>query len=145
MHIKFNWIMERHFKHLHIEMFPMVSWLPNLVVVFLFNQGFEHLGLPHECNSQCGSALGNHWAPSLAHSPICESVFHSWTHSLGLMGLCNPHVVANWMLSLWHLWYPFSMFHLEAFLFVTLFPPFWAFGINLQFFIQPLWGFLGNC
>jgi hypothetical protein len=32
--------------------------------------------LPHGCNSQSGSALGNHWPLTLAFSPICESVFH---------------------------------------------------------------------
>jgi hypothetical protein len=55
----------------------MVSWGPNFVLVYLSNQGFEHLHLLHECNSQSGSALGCDWASSLALSLICESMFHS--------------------------------------------------------------------
>jgi len=31
--------------------------------------------------------------PPLAFSPTYESVFHSWTHSLGLMCSCTPHLV----------------------------------------------------
>jgi len=74
----------------------------NLMFVCLSNQGFKHLGLPHKCNFQSGSALGNHWVPSLAFSPICESVIHTQTHSLGLMGPCTSHLVTNPMLGLWH-------------------------------------------
>jgi hypothetical protein len=55
----------------------MVSWGPNLVLVCLSNQGSKHSQLLHECNSQSGSALGSYWVPSLAFSPIFESVFHT--------------------------------------------------------------------
>ncbi len=64
-------------KHLHFKTFVMVSWRPNLVLVCLSNQGFEHLELSYECNSQSENALGSHWASSLALFPICESVFHT--------------------------------------------------------------------
>jgi hypothetical protein len=50
---------------------------PNLMLIFLSNQGYKHSQLLHECNSQNGGAFGSHWASSLAFSPICESVFHS--------------------------------------------------------------------
>jgi hypothetical protein len=50
---------------------------PNLVLVYLSNQSSEHLQLSPKCNSQSESGLGNHWASSLALSPICESVFHT--------------------------------------------------------------------
>ncbi len=57
-----------------------------------------------ECNSQTnGSALGSHCAPSLASSPTCESEFHSWTHTLGLMCPCTPHLIVNPMLGLQHI------------------------------------------
>jgi hypothetical protein len=68
--------------------------------VCLFNQSFEHSGLLHKCTSQSGNTFENHWAPSLTLSPICESVFHTQTHSLGLMGPYTPHLVANPMLGL---------------------------------------------
>jgi hypothetical protein len=71
-----------------------------VVFVYLSNQDFKHSQLPHESNSQSGSALGNHWAPSLTFSPICEGVFHTITHYFGLMGLCTPHLVINPMLGL---------------------------------------------
>jgi hypothetical protein len=70
-----------HFKYLCFKTFLIVSWGFNLMLIFLSNQGSEHSQLPHECNSQSGNALGNHWASSLAFSPICESVFHTLTHS----------------------------------------------------------------
>jgi len=55
----------------------MVSWGPNLVLVYLSNQRFKHSQLMHECNSESGNAFGSYWAPSLAFSPIFESVFHT--------------------------------------------------------------------
>jgi hypothetical protein len=91
--------MRGHFKHPHSKNFLMVFWGPNLVLVCLFNQGSKHLRLPHKCNSQSGSAFKSHWAPSLAFSPICECFFHTQTHSLGFMGFCTPHIVANPMLN----------------------------------------------
>ncbi len=69
-------------------------------VFFVFNQGFKHSKLLNECNSQNGSALGSHWAPFLTRSPICESVFHTLSYSLGLMGPCTTHLVAYLMLGL---------------------------------------------
>jgi len=69
--------MRGHFKHLRFKTFLMVSCGPNLVLVFLSNQGFKQL--PHECNSQSKSELGSHWASSFAFSPICEGVFHTST------------------------------------------------------------------
>jgi hypothetical protein len=72
--------MQGHFKHLHFKTFLMVSSRPNLVLVFLSNQGSKHLQLPHECNSHSRGALGSHSASSLALSPICENVFHTKTH-----------------------------------------------------------------
>jgi len=48
-------------------------------------------------------ALGSHWVPSLALSPVCESVFHIQTYFLGLMGPYTPHLVVNPMLRLWHM------------------------------------------
>jgi hypothetical protein len=60
---------------------PMVSCGPNLVFVHLSNQSFEHSGLSHKCNSQNGSALGGHWAPSLTLSPICEKVCFTLKHT----------------------------------------------------------------
>jgi len=80
----------------------IVSQRPNLVLVYLLNQGYEHLGFPHECNSQSGNAIWSHWTSSFALSPICKSVFHIWTHSLGLMGSCTLHLIVNSMLRLWH-------------------------------------------
>jgi hypothetical protein len=74
--IKSKWTMQGHFNHLCFKNFLMVSWGPNLTFFFLFNQGFKHSQLPHECNSQNGSALKNHWASSFALSPICECVSH---------------------------------------------------------------------
>jgi hypothetical protein len=73
--------MQGHFRHLNFKKFPMVSWRLNLLFICLLNQSFEHLGLLDDCNSQSGSALGSDWVPSLALSPICESVFHIWTLS----------------------------------------------------------------
>jgi hypothetical protein len=102
MHIRSKWTMRGHFKHPHSKTFLMVSWGFNLVFVYLFNQGFKHSGLLHECNSQSGSAFKSHWAPSLALSPICEIFFRTQTHSLDFMALCTPHLVANPMLRLWH-------------------------------------------
>jgi len=52
------------------------------------------------CNSQNGNTPGSHWAPSIAFSPICESVFHTQTHFLGLMGPCISHLITNPMLKL---------------------------------------------
>jgi hypothetical protein len=68
--------------------------------VCFFNKGFEHSGLLHKCKSQSGNTFENHWAPSLTLSPVCESVFRTQTHLLGLMGPCIPHLVANSMLEL---------------------------------------------
>jgi hypothetical protein len=99
-----QWIIWRHFRHLHFKTFTMVSWGPNLVFFYLFNEGSKHLGLLYECNSQNESALRSHWVQSFTLSPICESVFHIWTHSLGLMSFCTLHLVANPMLGVWHLW-----------------------------------------
>jgi hypothetical protein len=78
------------------------QWYPRapIDVLFFFNQGSKHSRLPHECNSQSGSALGSHWTASLAFSPICQNVFHFLTHFFGLKGLCIPHLVANSMLGL---------------------------------------------
>jgi hypothetical protein len=73
----FKWTIQRHFKHLRFKTFLMVAWGPNFMFFYLSNQGFEHLQLSYEYNSQNGSALGSHWASSLALSPICESVFHT--------------------------------------------------------------------
>ncbi len=78
--------MQEHFWHLHFKTFPMVSWKPNLVFGFLFNQWFKHLGSLHKCNFQSGSALGNHWAPMLFYTfpHLRECVSHpntpSWPH-----------------------------------------------------------------
>jgi len=50
-----------------------------------FHQGSEHSQLPHKCNSQSGSALESHWAPSLALSPVCDvkhSLLASWALAL---------------------------------------------------------------
>jgi len=70
------------------------------VLVYLLNQDSENSKVPHECDSQSGSALGNHWALVFALSPICENVFHTQTHSLGPMSPCTPHLIANPMLKL---------------------------------------------
>jgi hypothetical protein len=106
MQIKSRWTMRGHFKHLNLKKILMVSWRFNLMLVYLSNQGFEHLQLSHECNSQSGSALGSHRALSLAFSPICESVFRCTPkHTLGLMGPCTSHLVTNPMLKVatwWH-------------------------------------------
>jgi len=90
----------RALKHLNFKTFSMVSWGPNLVLVCLFNQGYKHLGFLHKCNSQSGSAFGNHWASSFGLSYICENVFHTQTHFLDLMGLCTLYLVLNSMLRL---------------------------------------------
>jgi len=64
--IRSKWTIWRHFKHLHIKNFLMVSWGPNLVLVCFSNQGFKHSGLPHESNSQSESAFGSHRVLSFA-------------------------------------------------------------------------------
>jgi hypothetical protein len=92
--------MRGHFRHLHLKTFPMVLWGPNLVHVCLFNQGFEHSGLSHKCNSQSGNALRSHWASSFALFPICKNVFHTWTHFLDFMDPYTLHLVASPMLGL---------------------------------------------
>jgi hypothetical protein len=56
--------------------------------------------LLHNYNSQSGNTFGSHWVPSLVFSPICENMFHTRTHFLGLMGPCTPHLVINPMLGL---------------------------------------------
>jgi hypothetical protein len=89
-----------HYRHLQFKTFPMVTWGPNLVLVYLFNEGSKYLGLLHECNSQSGSALGSHWAQIVTLSPTLESVFHFWTHIFGLMCLCIPHLIINLILGL---------------------------------------------
>jgi hypothetical protein len=78
----------------------MMSYECIFVFFCLSNQNFEHSWLLHKCNSQSGNAIG-HCAPSIALSPICESVFRCETHSLGLMGPCIPHLITNPMLRLW--------------------------------------------
>lgn len=94
--------MRGHFKYLNFKKFSMISWGLKLVLVFPFNQGSEYPGLSHECNSQNKNALGSPWVQSLAFSPTCETLFHSQTHSLGLICPCTPHLVVNLMLGLWH-------------------------------------------
>ncbi len=89
-----------HFRHLHFKTFSMVSYKLNLVIFSFFNKGPKYLELLDKCNSQSRNALGSHWAPSLALSSICESVFHIQTHFLDLMGPYTPHLVMNPMLGL---------------------------------------------
>jgi len=74
MHLKSKWTMRGHFRHLHFDTFPMVSWGANFMFVCLFNQCFEYLGFSHECSSQSESGLGSHWVQSLALFTTCESV-----------------------------------------------------------------------
>jgi len=69
--------MRGHFRHLHLKKIPMISWGPKFAFVYLFNQGFEYLGLSHECNFQNESALESHWVQFLAFCLACENVFHS--------------------------------------------------------------------
>jgi hypothetical protein len=49
-------------------------WCPRDPIWSLFAFPTKVLNI---CNSQSGSAFRSHWAPSLALSPICESVFHT--------------------------------------------------------------------
>ncbi len=86
--------MQGHFKHLCFKNFLIMSWGPNLVFVYLSNQGSKHLQLLHKCNSQSGSALGSHWASSL-HSPPFVRVCFTPKHIIDLMGLCTSHLVVN--------------------------------------------------
>ncbi len=89
---------------LGIYIFRTFQWYPKVPIWYLFtsNQGYVHLGLSHECNFESGSALGSHWFPSFALSPIYENLFHTQTQFLGLMGPCTPHLVTSPMLRLWH-------------------------------------------
>jgi hypothetical protein len=92
--------MRGHFKHLHFDTFPMVSWGTNFMLVDLFNQCFKYLGLLHECSFQSESAFGSHWAQSLALFATCEGVFRFQTHSFGLMCPYTSHLFRNSTLGL---------------------------------------------
>ncbi len=65
--------MQGHCRHLNFKKIPMVSWRPNLVFVYIFNQGSEYLGLPHKCNSQSGSVATPLW-PSVGVKPNTPKV-----------------------------------------------------------------------
>jgi hypothetical protein len=93
--------MRRLLKYLRFRTFLMVSWRPNLVFFGFSNQGFKHPQLPHECNSQSGNALGNHWASS--YYPPCVRMCFTPEHTFGFMGPCISHLVVNPMLRLQHL------------------------------------------
>jgi hypothetical protein len=51
MQIRFKWTMWVHLKHLRFKIFLMVSWGPNLVLVYLSNQGYKHWQLLHKCRN----------------------------------------------------------------------------------------------
>ncbi len=71
---------------------------PNLVFFFLSNQGFEHLQLSHECNSQSGSVLGSH----PFHFPPFVRMCFTPKHTLNLIVFCTSHLITNPMLGLQH-------------------------------------------
>ncbi len=49
--------MRRHFKHLRFKTFLMVSWGPNVVLIFLSNQGFKHSQLHTSVTPKMGMHL----------------------------------------------------------------------------------------
>ncbi len=87
------------------------------MLVYLFNQGFEHSESPRKFNSQSENALRSRWAPSFALSPICEckrwspmtpkSNTLSWPH-----GPLHSHLVANPILRLRQFLLSFYLFTL---------------------------------
>ncbi len=93
----------KHFRHLHFKIFPNGVVEAQFGIFFVFST--KHLNIwDFRIDSQNGSALGNHWVPSFVLSPICKNVFHNWTPSLDLMGLCTLHLITNLMLRLQQLW-----------------------------------------
>jgi hypothetical protein len=58
---------------MRFKTFIMVSWGPNLVFICLSNQGYEHLQLPHECNSEMGVVATPLW-PSVGVKPNTSKV-----------------------------------------------------------------------
>jgi hypothetical protein len=101
MQIKFKWTMQGHFKHIRFKNFLMVSWEPNLVVVYLSNQGSEHSQLCTSVTLKVGMHLGI-IGFHLLHSPSFMKVCFTPKHIIDLMGPCNSHLVVNPMLGLWH-------------------------------------------
>jgi len=93
--------MQGHFRNLHFKTFPMVSLGSNLVIVYLFNQGFKHLGLLHKCNSQNGGAFGNHWLHFLHFPPFVKMCF-TYEHTLLASWALPFHTFLNPMLGLRH-------------------------------------------
>jgi hypothetical protein len=74
---------------LNIDTSKKIQWYigdPIWCLFALSTKNFKHLGFMHKCNSQSGSEVGNHWAPSFSLSLIYESVSHpntlSWPHGL---------------------------------------------------------------
>jgi hypothetical protein len=54
------------------------QWCFGGPIWYLFVFSTKALNIRDSCiNSQNGSALGNHWVPSFALSPICKNVFHN--------------------------------------------------------------------